>query len=53
MHVLDGEPLATRADGQLYAPFNSGAVQTLFDKINKQTKQTRRVLLRHGRVVVE
>ncbi len=53
MHVLDGEPLATRADGHLYAPFNSGAVQTLFDKINKQTKQTRRVLLRHGRVVVE
>jgi len=43
----------TRADGQLYAPFNSVAVQTLFDKINKQTKRPRRVLLRHGRVVVE
>jgi hypothetical protein len=43
----------TRADGQLYAPFNSGAVQTLVDKINKQTKRPRRVLLRHGRVVVE
>src|SRR5262244_3696219 len=43
----------TRADSQLYAPFNSGAVQTLFDRINKQTKGPRRVLLRHGRVVVE
>jgi len=43
----------TRADSQLYAPFNSGAVQALFDKINKQTKRPRRVLLRHGRVVIE
>jgi hypothetical protein len=43
----------TRADGQLYAPFNSGAIQALFVKINKQTKRPRRVLLRHGRVVVE
>jgi hypothetical protein len=43
----------TRADGQLYAPFSSGAVQALFDKINKQTKRPRRVLLRHGRVVAE
>jgi hypothetical protein len=43
----------TRADGQLYAPFKSGAVHALFDKINKQTKRPRRVLLRHGRVVVE
>jgi Protein of unknown function (DUF4238) len=43
----------TRADGQLYAPFNSGPVQRLFNKIHKQTSRPRRVLLDHGRVVVE
>ena len=37
----------TRADGQLYAPFNIGAVKKLFDAVSSQTgKQPRRVLLK-------
>ncbi len=43
----------TRADGQLYAPFHSVAVQRLFDDVSMQTRKPRRVLLKHGRVVEE
>ena len=43
----------TRADGQLYAPFNLGAVKKLFDAVSSQTKRPRRVLLKHGHVVEE
>ncbi len=43
----------TRADGQLYAPFRSGAVQKLFTEVSIQTRRPRRVLLKHGRVVEE
>jgi hypothetical protein len=43
----------TRADGQLYAAFNSDAVQSLFERIHKQTAKPGRVLVRHGRVVLE
>jgi Protein of unknown function (DUF4238) len=44
---------ATRADNQLYAPFISEPLQELFVKIQKHIKRNPRVLLRHGRVVVE
>jgi len=43
----------TRADGQLYAPVNSIAVQKIFNEIHKQTARPRRVLLDHGRVVIQ
>lgn len=43
----------TRADGQLYAPFRSHAVQELFDHVFKQKNPTRRVMLKQGRVVEE
>jgi hypothetical protein len=43
----------TRADGQLYAPFNIGAVKKLFDAVSSQTQRPHRVLLKHGHVVEE
>jgi hypothetical protein len=42
-----------RADTQLYAPFESAAVQTLLNNMTGETKRTRRVLFRKGRVVEE
>jgi hypothetical protein len=43
----------TRADRQVYAPFNSAAVRKLFDFVYQQKNPPRRILFKHGRVVEE
>lgn len=43
----------TRADSQLYAPFQSDRVRQLFDHVSEQKKRSRRILLKRGHVVEE